>query len=88
MSIGSRENSSAPSSAETELVTLLSHWLARHVDDEELRRALDEIDDGELSPGQSEAVGELRAELAGPGGNHGEREMIVRETLEALALGG
>ena len=88
MSMPPRASASAPSSAETELVTLLSHWLARHVDDDGLQKALGEIGDGELSPAQAEAVDELRAELAGPGGNHAEREMIVRETLEALALGG
>jgi hypothetical protein len=77
----------APPAAETRLVTLLSHWLARHVDDEELRGALGEIDATGLSPGQVEALDELKAVLAGPGESHGEREMIVRETLEALALG-
>ena len=88
MSTRPSDEAATPSSAETELVTLLSHWLAGHVDDEELRRALDGIGDGGLSPGQAEALDELKADLAGPGGNRGEREMIVRETLEALALGG
>jgi hypothetical protein len=69
------------------LVTVLSQWLARHADDEELRRAVEEVSPDELSPLQAEAVGELRAELdQGPEGR-GELEMIVRETLEAVALG-
>ena len=42
----------------------------------------------ELAPGQREAVGELLNELtsAAPGGRGG-LEMVVRETLEALADG-
>ena len=51
------------------LINVLSHWLARHVDDEELRE-----------------VDELREEL-GRGEGSGKLEMVVRETLEALALG-
>jgi DNA-binding IclR family transcriptional regulator len=68
------------------LVTLISRWLARHVSDEELRQALEEIGPGDLSADQAKAVEELRAELAaGRGG--AELEMVARETLEALALG-
>jgi hypothetical protein len=68
------------------LVMLISRWLARHVSDEELKQALEEIGPGDLSADQAEAVQELRAELAaGRGG--AELEMIARETLEALALG-
>ena len=72
---------------EDRLVTLLSRWLARHVDDEELMRALDEADVGGLEPGQATAIEELRAELRSTNGP-AELEMVVRETLEALALGG
>ena len=67
------------------LVNLLSHWLARHVGDEELRRGVEEVDTAELAPLQTEAVEELRAELRDPEGHPGDLEMIVRETLEALA---
>ena len=74
-------------SPEDRLITLLSHWLARHVDDDELRRGLDEIGTSELSPHQAAAVDELRAELRTPDGR-GDLEMVARETLEALALGG
>ena len=69
------------------LVSLLSHWLARHVGDDELRRGVEQADAAQLSPDQAEAVEELRAELRDPDGHAGELEMIVRETLEALALG-
>ena len=70
--------------ADDQIVTLLSQWLARHVSDEELRRRVEAIGTGELSPAQAEAVEELLADL---GADRGQDEMLVRETLEALALG-
>jgi hypothetical protein len=75
-------------SPEDRLVSLLSHWLARHVGNTELRAGIDAAGREGLSPDQSEAVDELIAELerAGPNGR-GDLEMVVRETLEALALG-
>ena len=73
--------------ADDRIVTLLSRWLARHVDDEELRRGVTEIGTDELSAEQAEAVDELLAELEHPMGTPADREMLVRETLEALALG-
>ena len=69
------------------LVNLLSHWLARHVDDQELRDGLAAAVDGSLSAEQAEAVSELLAELD-DGESRGELERVARETLEALALGG
>lgn len=69
-----------------ELVNLLSHWLARHVGDEELRAGLVDAEHGDLSTDQAEAVAELIAELDA-GGSRGELERVARETLEALALG-
>jgi hypothetical protein len=72
--------------ADDRLVTVISRWLARHVSDDELQRALEQVGPGELSADQAEAVEELRTELAdGSGG--AELEMVARETLEALALG-
>jgi len=69
------------------LVTLLSQWLARHVDDGELRSGLVAAESrGDLSGEQAEAVAELRAELDA-GESRGELERVARETLEALALG-
>ena len=74
--------------ADDRLVTLLSHWLTRQLGNDELRRAVAEIDDAELAPGQQAAVAELVEELdAAQPGARGTLEMAVRETLEALALG-
>ncbi|HKG42784.1 MAG TPA: hypothetical protein VKB10_00905 [Gaiellaceae bacterium] len=69
------------------LVTFVSRWLARHVSDEELLAALDAASPGDLDDEQAEAVDELRAELQDASGR-AELEMVARETLEALALGG
>ena len=74
------------STSPDDVVTVLSRWLARHVDEADVLRAVEQVDDDALSPEQREAVGELRHELA-RGGDGGELEMVVRETLEALALG-
>lgn len=71
---------------EDQLVNVLSHWLARHVDDHELRDELARADTTALGPESHEAVEELRGELAEPNGR-GELERTVRETLEAVAHG-
>lgn len=71
--------------AEDRLVNVLSRWLARHVDDAELRHAVEEAGTGGLSAGQAGAVRELLDALD-RGDSRGELEMVVRETLEALAL--
>ena len=73
-------------SPENHLVNVLSHWLARHVDNAELLRELEAVDTSALSPVQAEAVQELREELVSTNGR-GDLEMVVRETLEAVALG-
>jgi hypothetical protein len=73
--------------ADDRLVAVISSWLAGHVPDEELRLQLDEIRPGQLQPDQEEATEELRAELDAARGR-AELEMVARETLEALALGG
>ena len=64
-------------SPENHLVNVLSHWLARHVD---------AVETSALSPTQVDAVQELREELVSTNGR-GDLEMVVRETLEAVALG-
>jgi hypothetical protein len=69
------------------LVTAISGWLARRVSDEDLLRELARAADGELAPTQAEAVEELRMELEA-GRGRAELEMVARETLEAVALGG
>jgi len=73
-------------SPENHIVNVLSHWLARHVDNAELLRELEAVDTSALTPAQSEAVQELREELTSSN-RRGDLEMAVRETLEAIALG-
>jgi hypothetical protein len=73
-------------SPDARVVNVLSHWLARHVDDDELRAELAAVDTSGLGPDQREAVAELRDQLNGEDGR-GDLEMVVRETLEALVLG-
>jgi hypothetical protein len=68
-----------------EAVNLISHWLARHVGDSELREGLRGLETAGLDAGVAELVDELRAELE-RGVARGELEMVARETLEALAL--
>jgi hypothetical protein len=71
-----------------EVVSLLSHWLAFHVGNGELRARLHAIGTDGLLPGQAEAVEELLTDLEdAPEGKRGGLEMLVRETLEAVALG-
>jgi hypothetical protein len=72
---------------EDRIVALLSRWLARHLDNVQLREELQAADRGELSSGQAAAVDELLAELteATPS-DRGALEPLVRETIEALAL--
>jgi hypothetical protein len=71
-----------------ELVSLLSHWLMGSLGNDELRKRIEEIGTDELAPGQRAAVDELLGELrqALPG-ERGDLEMVVRETIEALAYG-
>lgn len=74
---------------EDEIVNLLSRWLAFHLGNEELRTRLEAIGTETLDPGQAEAIDELLAELAEAQPDvRGDLEMVVRETLEAVALGG
>jgi hypothetical protein len=73
--------------ADDHLVSVISRWLARHVSDDDLMRELQQVDGDQLGPDQAEAVEELRRELAA-GRRGAELQMVARETLEALALGG
>ena len=66
-------------------MALISGWLARHVSDREL--AARARPRARADPGQAEAVDELRAELATPR-ERAELEMVAREALETLAVGG
>jgi len=74
--------------ADDEIVTMLSEWLAFRVSNAELRGRLLGINTAELGDDQSELVEELLAELEQVGhAKRGDLEMLVRETLEAVALG-
>ena len=79
----------SPEATRTEdrIVSTISRWLARHISDEELRRELADVDVGRLAPDQADAVRELCDELD-RGGERAALEMIARETVEAVALGG
>jgi hypothetical protein len=72
---------------ENRLVNVLSQWLARHVNDDELRRELEAVDVSAFDAEKTEALTELREELTKSDGG-GDLEMVVRETLQELALGG
>ena len=73
--------------ADDRIVSAVSRWLARHISDEDLRAELARVGMDELSPAQAEAVEELLNELE-HGGERAELEMVARETVEAVALGG
>jgi hypothetical protein len=73
-------------SPDARLVNVLSHWLARHADNQELHAELAAADTSALGPDQRVAVEELLEELSSKNGR-GDLEMVVRETLEALVLG-
>ena len=82
--------STSPDSQRTDdqIVTLLSHWLMGSVGNDELRKRVEEIGTEELAPGQRTAVEELLVELRNAlPGERGDLEMVVRETIEALAYG-
>ena len=76
------------STTEDEIVSALAHWLAAHYGNKRLRSELRDIGTDCLSPDQRSAVEELLCELdVAPEGVRGSLEMLVRETLEAVALG-
>ena len=84
----SPEPSSVPR-RDDEIVSALSHWLAGHLRNHELVERLRAAGSEGLEPQQAEAVDELLTELErAPEGTRGELEMLARETLEAVALGG
>jgi hypothetical protein len=71
-----------------EIVSLCSQWLMRSLGNDELRKRIEALDTYDLAPGQRTAVEELLAALnnAFPGETGGV-EVVVRETIEALAYG-
>jgi hypothetical protein len=68
--------------------TLLSQWLAGRLDNEGLAHELGRIDTRDLATVQATALAELLTALPRSGnGQRSTMETIVRETLEAIALG-
>jgi hypothetical protein len=63
----------------------LSWFLAGHAELEQVEEVL--ADPGELGPESAELVSELRAELAAPNVSPPKLQPLVRETIEAIALG-
>jgi len=71
-----------------EIVSLLSQWLMGSVGNDELRKRIEDIGTTELAPGGRAAVEELLGALANAfPGDRGDLEMVVRESIEALAYG-
>jgi hypothetical protein len=71
-----------------EIVALLSQWLMGSLGNDELRKRIEEIGTDELAPGQRAAVEELLGALGNAyPGERGDLEMVLRETIEALAYG-
>jgi hypothetical protein len=69
-------------------INLLSRWLAGHVGNDDLRRELAGVEPAGLGAETREVLDDLRSVLAGAGDEQrGEVDRLVRETLEALALG-
>jgi hypothetical protein len=77
---------SADERASDRLVGELSSWLAGHRSAEELRAAVEAVPLAELAPGERDAVHELHEELVA-GRSRARIEVVVRETMEVLALG-
>jgi hypothetical protein len=79
----------SPAAVENEIVSALSHWLASHLGNEELLARLRLIGTDGLGPVRAGAVEELVDELEqSEEGQRGELEMLVRETMEVVVLGG
>jgi hypothetical protein len=74
------------STSRNDTVNLLSRYLARHVSDEELLAELERAGTNGLGDDPAELVRELVGELRSPGRKRGSVEVLVRETLEAIAL--
>ena len=70
-----------------DIVNLLSRYLARHLSEEDLLTELRQVDTDGLAGDAGELVAELEDELSAPDPRRGSVEVLVRETLEAIALG-
>ena len=72
-------------STSPDLVQTLSRWLAGHADLGHVREAL--AHPVEAGPESQELIEELRGELDRPDVSRPQLQPIVRETIEAIALG-
>jgi hypothetical protein len=72
-------------STSPDLVQTLSHWLAGHADLAQVREAL--ASPGAVGPESQQLIAQLRSELERPGVNAQQLQPLVRETIEAIALG-
>ena len=72
-------------STSPDLVQSLSGFLAGHLDVEKLSAIL--AGAGDLGPESQRLVAELREELSRPDVARPELQPLVRETIEAIALG-
>ena len=72
-------------STSPDLVQTLSRWLAGHVDLSHVQEAL--AHPGDVGPESQELIAELRGELARPDLSRPQLQPLVRETIEAIALG-
>ena len=74
-----------PARADDELVGTLSRWLAGHVDDDELRAAVEaaplDVFGGERAAGVRDPLDDLAR-----GATHAELQVSVRGTLQLLSL--
>ncbi len=77
--------SSARMSTSPDLVRTLSNWLAGHTDLPTVREALDAANGH--GPESKKLIAELQGELARPDVSGPELQPLVRETIEAVALG-
>jgi hypothetical protein len=73
------------STSPDEVVQTLSRWLAGRAEVEQVEEVL--AGSEELGPMSAELVKELREELSAPEVSRPKLQPLVRETIEAIALG-
>jgi len=69
------------------VVNLLSRYLARHLSEGDLLVELRQLNTEDLGADAGDLVAELVDELQAPARKRGSVEVLVREALEAIALG-
>jgi hypothetical protein len=72
-------------STSPDLVQTLSWWLAGHAEIGQVQDAL--ADPGDVGPESQELIAQLRGELARSNVSRPQLQPLVRETIEAIALG-